>query len=229
ESADDEKEGNAGADEDAPAMSGIRKRWQVAIRRRFLGRGMGRPRTWSRPRTRGRRRWRGGTDKISFDALDRSIERGALRLHAGLRQRGVLDPKLINQGLAGAIVERAPLLGGVGVQRPDCAGNQRVVVGHWFSLRLFLFQFRPAYCGRTSGGPRSADRRRIEYAAFAPQLVDPARNTERGTDADGALVHLAIVPDQPDNPSRPVFCKAHPLAVISLCADQAPDIRLFGF
>src|SRR4029078_12542600 len=84
----------------------------------------------------------------------------------------------------------------------------------------------------------------MEYAAFAPQLVDPARNTERGTGADGALVDFAIVPDKPDHAGCPVLREPHtlarvsraprvmvgppPLAVISLRAAETPDIRLFG-
>src|SRR5262249_38107189 len=176
---------NAGRDENARSLSRVRKRRQVTIRGRLLGRRIGRRRTGSRPGTRGRRRWRGGADKISFDPLDRGIERGALRFHVGLRQRVILDPKLIDQSLAGAVVERAPLLGGVGVQRPDRAGNQRIVVSHFVQSAFIIgFNLAPAYRGRTSGGLRSADRRSIGYAAFAPQLVDPAWDTERGTGAD---------------------------------------------
>ena len=108
-------------------------------------------RTGSRPRARGR--WRSGTGKISFDALDRGIERSTLCLHVGLRQRGILDPKLIDQRLAGAIVEYTPLLGGVGVKRSRPRGQSKDSSQPFVQSAFILWlQLSICICGRTSGG-----------------------------------------------------------------------------
>ena len=134
------KRGNARADENPPALSGIRQRRQVAIPGRFSGAAEGGP---------GARRdlGRGGggaarPDKISFDTLDRGLERCAFRFDVGLRQRGIIDPKLIDQSLAGAIVERMPLFAGVRVKRPDRARNQRIIIRPSVSICVYSLRLQ---------------------------------------------------------------------------------------
>src|SRR5215207_11420007 len=73
----------------------------------------------------------------------------------------------------------------------------------------------------------SADRRGVQDAARVPELVEPARDAERGAIADVALVDLAIIADMANDPKRPVPRQSEPLAVFALGADETHHLGLF--
>src|SRR5262245_40409189 len=52
---------------------------------------------------------------------------------------------------------------------------------------------------------RSADRRGVQNAAGAPELVQPPRNAEFRAGADVALIDLAVIADVLDDAHRPIL------------------------
>src|SRR5205809_5361082 len=68
--------------------------------------------------------------------------------------------------------------------------------------------------------------RRVLNAAFGPQPIDAATDTELGARSHIALEHFTVIADLSDNAHHPVLRQPELLAEITLNAQQAPDFRL---
>ena len=73
---------------------------------------------------------------------------------------------------------------------------------------------------------RSADRRCVLDATVCPERIQTTRDTKRRPFANITLEHLGVVPDLLDDVVGPVIGKAKPLALDTLEANQATDVRI---
>src|SRR6266699_874161 len=79
---------------------------------------------------------------------------------------------------------------------------------------------------RTASAVDSPHRRRVLNAAFGPQPIDAATDTELGARSHVALEHFTVIADLSDNAHHPVLRQPELLAEITLNSQQASDFRL---
>src|SRR3954454_24159485 len=73
------------------------------------------------------------------------------------------------------------------------------------------------------------DRRRVLNAAGAPELIQPARNSELRSGTEIALVEFAVISDMADDAHGPILCQPEPFAICAFSAHQPHHVRLLRF
>ncbi len=93
-------------------------------------------RIWPQRRRRRTRLGARSAHRLGFDLADRVFERQPLARDVRLRERRIDAAQLRHQGRARPLVERPASFAGAGAKAFDGAGDERVIVCHFTSLRL---------------------------------------------------------------------------------------------
>src|SRR4029077_2456365 len=80
-----------------------------------------------------------------------------------------------------------------------------------------------------AGRARSADRHRVDQAALGPQIVEPAFELERRSEAEMLVEDLAVIADQLDLVVGPLLVEPQIFAHARGDAEHALDVGVVGF